>query len=109
MMYRRRTFAVKTAIGKTADLIKSSARMDVASCWERKAFAAQNLELLFSLSPRLPHHSTGETRSLDTPGRGTEPMHKLFMTLSQDPINVIAGLLFSFFLFLFFAWKHMLL
>lgn len=44
MMYRQRMFARKIAIGKTADLIKSSTRMDVASLWERKALAAQNLE-----------------------------------------------------------------
>jgi len=43
-------FAVRIAIGKTADLIKSSTRTDVASLWERKALAAQNLELLFCLS-----------------------------------------------------------
>lgn len=50
MIYRQRMFAVRIAIGKTADLIKSSTRTDVASLWERKALAAQNLELLFCLS-----------------------------------------------------------
>lgn len=32
-------------------------------------------------------------------------MHKLFMTLSQDPINVIAGLLFSFFFIFIFCME----
>lgn len=54
MMYRQRMFAVRIAIGKTADLIKSSTRMDVASLWERKALAVQNLELLFCLSVASP-------------------------------------------------------
>lgn len=93
MMYRQRTFAVKIAIGKTADLIKSSARMDVASQWERKAFAALNLELLFCLSTA-SHQSTGETRSLSTPGREVLSQCTNSMTVSQNAINVIAPLLF---------------
>lgn len=41
-------FAVKIAIGKTADLIKSSTRMDVASRWERKALSTESgIALLF--------------------------------------------------------------
>lgn len=96
MMYRQRTFAVKIAIGKTADLIRSSARMNVASRWERKAFAAQNLELLFCLSTAsLPKHRRNQ-EPWHSRQRGAEPTHKVFMTLSQDAINVIAGLFFSF-------------
>lgn len=61
-MYRQRMFAVQIAIGKTADLIKSSTRMDVARRWERKALTAQNLELLFRLSTASPpvHRSNQE-------------------------------------------------
>lgn len=98
MMYRQRTFAVKIAIGKTADLIKSSARMDVASQWERKAFAALNLELLFCLSTA-SHQSTRETRSLSTPGREVLSQCTNSMTVSQNAINVIAALLFFSFFF----------
>lgn len=106
MMYRQRTFAVKIVIGKTADLIKSSARMDVASQWERKAFAALNLELLFCLSTA-SHQSTGETRSLSTPGREVLSQCTNSMTVSQNAINVIASLLFfsGFFLFVCFCME----
>lgn len=98
MMYRQRTFAVKIVIGKTADLIKSSARIDVASQWERKAFAALNLELLFCLSTA-SHQSTGETRSLSTPGREVLSQCTNSMTVSQNAINVIAALLLFFWFF----------
>lgn len=103
MMYRQRMFAVKIAIGKTADLIKSSTCMDVASQWERKALAAQNPELLFCLSTASPsEHRRNQSLGIS----GTEvPSHRTnSTTMSQKAINVKAGLLFFF----FFAWEHML-
>lgn len=46
MISRQRMFAGKIAIGKTADLIKSSTRMDVARLWERTHSTESGILLL---------------------------------------------------------------
>lgn len=75
MMYRQRMFAVKIAIGKTADLIKSSTRMDVASRWERKALTAQNLELLFCHFTASPLELRRNQETWYFRQRGAWPLH----------------------------------